>query len=78
MPPMRITGAIRAMTAEKSKYQSAASSAARQMPMATFGDSPERIRSQTAIGKASTMATSMLASPSFVHENGVSLPQPLR
>src|SRR6266850_1011902 len=36
MPPIRMTGAISAITAEKSKYQSSASSATRPMPTAMF------------------------------------------
>ena len=77
MPPIRMTGAIRAITAEKSKYQSSASSTASAMPIATLGDRPARIMSQTATGKASTIATSIDASPSCRQENGASLPQPL-
>ena len=44
--------------------------------MATFGESPAWIISQTATGKARTMTTSMLALPSWRQENGVSEPQP--
>ena len=69
MPPIRMTGAISAITAEKSKYQSSASRTASAMPIATLGDRPACIRSQTAIGKASTIATSIDASPSCRQEN---------
>jgi hypothetical protein len=64
MPPIRMTGAISAMTAEKSKYQSSARRTASAMPMAMLGESPALIISQTATGKARTMATSTLALPS--------------
>ena len=77
MPPIRMTGVISAITAEKSKYQSSASRTASAMPIATLGDRPACIRSQTATGKASTITTSIDASPSCRHENGASLPQPL-
>ena len=46
--------------------------------IARFVDSPARIISHTATGKARTIRTSSVASPSFGQENGVSLPQPLR
>jgi len=78
MPPIRMTGAINAITAEKSKYQSSASNATRPRPTAMFTDIPLTTRSQTTIGKASTMKISRAAEPSCGHENGESLPQPLR
>ena len=78
MPPIRMTGAISAMTAEKSNHQSSARRTTSAMPIARFVDSPARIISQTATGKARTIRTSSVASPSCVQENGVSLPQPFR
>ncbi len=74
MPPIRITGAISAITAEKSKYQSIASSAPRPMTTAMLVDMPASTISQIASGKASTMAISRPAEPSCGQENGVSLP----
>ena len=76
MPPIRMTGAISAITAEKSKYQSSASSATSPIPTAMFTDIPPTTRSQTTIGKASTMKISRAAEPSCGQENGASLPQP--
>ena len=76
MPPIRMTGAISAITAEKSKYQSSASNAARPMPTAMFTDIPPTTMSQTTIGNARTMKISSAAEPSCGHENGASLPQP--
>src|SRR5215831_7097433 len=76
MPPIRITGAISAITAEKSKYQSIASSAASPMATATLVETPASVMSQIASGKLKTMIISRPASPSCGQENGVSLPQP--
>ena len=64
------------MTAEKSKYQSSASRTASAIPMATFADRPIRIMSQTATGNIRTITTSTEALPSWLQENGASLPQP--
>ena len=44
MPPIRMTGVISAMTAEKSKYQSQAISTTSAMPTATLSDSPALTR----------------------------------
>ena len=76
MPPIRMTGAISAITAEKSKYQSSASSATSPMPTAMLVESPASTSSQTTSGKASTMTISSPADPICRKENGVSLPQP--
>src|SRR6266702_3460911 len=78
MPPIKITGAISAITAEKSKYQSIASSVPRPMTTAMLVDMPASVISQIASGKASTMAISSPAEPSCGQENGASLPQLLR
>src|SRR6478752_2242887 len=74
MPPIRITGAISAITAEKSKYQSIASSANRPRPTAQLVERPATVRSQTAIGKLNTTMISSPADPNCGQENGVSLP----
>src|SRR5215217_7267740 len=76
MPPIRMTGAIRAMTAEKSKYQSSARRIASAMPIATLVDRPNWTMAQTATGNIMTTMTSTVAFPSWRQENGLSLPQP--
>src|SRR3954467_14060112 len=73
MPPIRITGAISAITAEKSKYQSSASSTASPIATAILVERPAMTISQTAIGKPSTMTISRPAEPTCLHENGESL-----
>jgi hypothetical protein len=78
MPPIRITGAISAITAEKSKYQSIASRTASPMATAMLTETPATVMSQIASGKEKTMTISSPASPSCGQENGVSLPQRLR
>src|SRR5690606_6360726 len=70
MPPMRITGAIKAMTAEKSKYQSAASNAANAISVAMLADTPKVVMSQMLNGNASTTSTSTVAPPSRFQSNG--------
>src|SRR5438477_12462084 len=78
MPPIRITGAIKAITAEKSKYQSSASSTTRPSPTAKFTERPATTNSQTAIGNPRTMKISRDADPNCGQENGESMPQRLR
>src|SRR5687768_3734716 len=76
MPPIRMTGAISAITAEKSKYQSSASNVTSPSPTAMLVESPASTSSHTTSGKHSTITISIAADPTCRQENGVSLPQP--
>src|SRR5690606_8625130 len=75
MPPIRMTGAINAMTSEKSKYQSAASKAANATSVATLADTPNCVMTQMVSGNASTTATSSDAPASRFQLKGTSPPQ---
>ncbi|KAG1241129.1 hypothetical protein G6F68_016992 [Rhizopus microsporus] len=59
MPPIRITGAINAITAEKLKRQSSASNATNAMPVATLGDTPASVINQMDKGKDSTISSAI-------------------
>src|SRR4029077_6136083 len=74
MPPIRITGAISAITAENLNSQSSASSETKLTPTDQFAEIPVSIIAQIANGNASTMTISRDALPSFGQENGVSEP----
>ncbi|MNK24075.1 hypothetical protein D3C87_423780 [compost metagenome] len=78
MPPIRITGAINAMTAEKLNFQSSASKATKAMPVAMLGDTPASVISQMDIGNASTISTSRPAPPNRFQLKATSPPQLLR
>ncbi|SPT39497.1 Uncharacterised protein [Achromobacter denitrificans] len=78
MPPIKITGAIKAMTAEKLKRQSNSSSAANAMPVARLGDTPASVINQIDSGNASTISTSSPAPPRRFQLNATSPPQLLR
>ena len=74
MPPIRITGAISAITAEKLKYQSSASSTTKAEPAARLTDMPALVSNHTVIGRASTTRISRPAEPRRPQWNGVSAP----